>query len=57
MQRQEEQRDIRIEHKDKLYCRCHMTSQSRHMIECSVCGNWFHFDCIHPTEAQQQGGE
>jgi len=55
VERQRPRVDVRVERKDKLYCLCQTPAESRDMIECSVCGNWFHFDCVQPSEAQRRG--
>lgn len=31
----------------KVYCICRSSDESRNMIECESCNDWFHFDCIH----------
>jgi hypothetical protein len=29
-----------------LYCICRSADETRQMIECEKCNEWFHFDCV-----------
>ena len=38
---------------EQVYCICRSSDESRPMVQCEQCKEWFHFDCVGLNPMQQ----